>query len=156
LGEIPVATVQRVVTVALAVILFDGGMHIGWRRFRQAAGPVIWVGVAGAFLTAGALAILAHGQLGLACWSAHGPSRFTATSHDCRSTGIGARGAMTRYRSQCPQVAVAERLGSPWRCTLQPEMSRSICRLHVRKLISIVRQPMLIATTRCYLIQMLW
>jgi potassium/hydrogen antiporter len=70
LGEIPVTTVQRVVTVALAVILFDGGMHIGWRRFRQAAGPVIWVGVAGTFLTAGALAILAHSLFGLAWWSA--------------------------------------------------------------------------------------
>jgi potassium/hydrogen antiporter len=70
LGEIPVTTVQRVVTVALAVILFDGGMHIGWRRFRQAAGPVIWVGVAGTFLTAGALAVLAHSLFGLAWWSA--------------------------------------------------------------------------------------
>ena len=26
-------TVERLVTVALVVILFDGGMHIGWRRF---------------------------------------------------------------------------------------------------------------------------
>ena len=34
---LPVTTVERVVTVALAVILFDGGMHIGRRRFRTAA-----------------------------------------------------------------------------------------------------------------------
>jgi cell volume regulation protein A len=60
LGEVSVTTVQRVVTVALAVILFDGGMHIGWRRFRQAAGAVVWVGVAGTFVTAAALAVLAH------------------------------------------------------------------------------------------------
>jgi potassium/hydrogen antiporter len=65
LGEVSVTTVQRVVTVALAVILFDGGMHIGWRRFREAAGPVIWVGVAGTFVTAAALAALAHILFGL-------------------------------------------------------------------------------------------
>jgi potassium/hydrogen antiporter len=60
LGQLSVTTVQRVVTVALAVILFDGGMRIGWRRFRAAAGPVVWVGVAGTFVTAAALAALAH------------------------------------------------------------------------------------------------
>ena len=65
LGELSVTTVQRVVSVALAVILFDGGMHMGWQRFRSAAGPVVWVGVAGTFVTAAALAILAHGLFGL-------------------------------------------------------------------------------------------
>jgi potassium/hydrogen antiporter len=60
LGRVSVTTVQQVVTVALAVILFDGGMQIGWRRFRAAAGPVVWVGVAGTFVTAAALATLAH------------------------------------------------------------------------------------------------
>jgi cell volume regulation protein A len=65
LGELSVTTVQRVVSVALAVILFDGGMHMGWQRFRSAAGPVVWVGVAGTFVTAAALAMLAHGLFGL-------------------------------------------------------------------------------------------
>src|SRR5919204_6498537 len=65
LGQVSVTTVQRVVTVALAVSLFDGGMHIGWRRFCQAAGPVVWVGVAGTFLTAAALAAFAHALFGL-------------------------------------------------------------------------------------------
>ena len=37
-AALPVTTVERVVTVALAIILFDGGMHIGRRRFRTAAG----------------------------------------------------------------------------------------------------------------------
>jgi hypothetical protein len=36
------------------------------------------------------------------------------------------------------------------------EMSRSICQILAAELISIVRQPVLIAATRCYLIQMLW
>jgi potassium/hydrogen antiporter len=70
LGEVSVTTVQRVVTVALVVILFEGGMHIGWRRFRQAAGPVVWVGVAGTFVTAAALATLAHALFGLDWWAA--------------------------------------------------------------------------------------
>jgi potassium/hydrogen antiporter len=70
LGQVSVTTVQRVVTVALAVILFDGGMQIGWRRFHQAAGPVIWVGVAGTFVTAAALAAFAHALFGLDWWAA--------------------------------------------------------------------------------------
>lgn len=52
--------VQRIVTVALAVILFDGGMSIGWRRFRTAGGPIAWLGVVGTFVTAAAVAVLAH------------------------------------------------------------------------------------------------
>jgi potassium/hydrogen antiporter len=60
LGRLSIDTVQRAVTVALIVLLFDGGMHIGWRRFRSAAGAVLWIGTAGTFVTAGALAVLAH------------------------------------------------------------------------------------------------
>ncbi|HVV19534.1 MAG TPA: potassium/proton antiporter [Pseudonocardiaceae bacterium] len=63
-------TVQRLVTVALVVILFDGGMHIGWRRFRSAASAVAWVGVLGTLVTAGAVAGLAHLVLGLAWFPA--------------------------------------------------------------------------------------
>ncbi len=60
LAHIPVHTVERVVTVALVIILFDGGMHIGWARFRSAAGAVVWLGVAGTFVTAAGIAIVAH------------------------------------------------------------------------------------------------
>jgi potassium/hydrogen antiporter len=70
LGQLSVTTVQRVVSVALVVILFDGGMHIGWQRFRTAAGPVVWVGVAGTFITAAALAALAYALFGLHWWTA--------------------------------------------------------------------------------------
>jgi cell volume regulation protein A len=51
---------QRIVTVALAVILFDGGMHIGWPKMRKAVGAVAWIGVAGTAVTAGALTLCAH------------------------------------------------------------------------------------------------
>src|SRR4051794_3829116 len=43
--------VERIVTVAFLCILFDGGLSIGARRFRAAAGPIVWTGVAGTFLT---------------------------------------------------------------------------------------------------------
>ena len=56
----PHRTVERLVTVALVVILFDGGMHIGWRRFRGAAVPIASAGVIGTFLTTIAVAVLAH------------------------------------------------------------------------------------------------
>ncbi|WP_412538602.1 cation:proton antiporter [Longispora sp. K20-0274] len=55
-----VTTIQRVVTIALVVILFDGGMNIGRRRLRTAAGAIVWIGVAGTFVTAAAVAYAAH------------------------------------------------------------------------------------------------
>ena len=57
--------VERVVTVALLCILFDGGMHLGWSRFRRSAAPITVIGVAGTFLTAAAAAVLAHVAFGL-------------------------------------------------------------------------------------------
>ena len=38
-------------TLALIVILFDGGMSIGMRRFRAAAVPIAILGVVGTFVT---------------------------------------------------------------------------------------------------------
>lgn len=57
---VPIRAVEQVVTVALAVILFDGGMHIGWRRFKAAAAPIISLGIIGTFLTTASMAFLAH------------------------------------------------------------------------------------------------
>jgi cell volume regulation protein A len=53
-------TVERTGVVALIVILFDGGMHVGWRRFRASAVPITTLGVLGTFATAGLIAVLAH------------------------------------------------------------------------------------------------
>jgi potassium/hydrogen antiporter len=64
LNAMRVATVQNVVTGALVLILFEGGMHIGWRRLRPVVGPVLWVGVAGTVVTAGGITLLAHAVLG--------------------------------------------------------------------------------------------
>ena len=65
LGAVPVGVVQRVTTVALVMILFDGGMHIGRRRLRTAVGAVAWLGTAGTFLAAGVAAAAAHFLFGL-------------------------------------------------------------------------------------------
>lgn len=62
--------VERLVTVALLFILFDGGLHIGWRRFRAAAGPIAVAGVLGTFLTVGAAGLLLHLGFGLAWFGA--------------------------------------------------------------------------------------
>lgn len=51
---------ERVVSIALVFILFDGGMHIGWARFRASLGPIAWIGIAGTAVTAAALAVAAH------------------------------------------------------------------------------------------------
>jgi cell volume regulation protein A len=61
----PQQTVERVVTVALVLILFDGGQHIGRSRFRAAAGPIAVVGVLGTFLTVAAAAVLIHFALSI-------------------------------------------------------------------------------------------
>jgi len=57
---LPARTVQDVVSVALAIILFDGGMHIGWRRFRSTASAIVWTGVAGTLVTAAGATLAAH------------------------------------------------------------------------------------------------
>jgi cell volume regulation protein A len=64
-STLPVRDVQKVVTVALAIILFDGGMHIGWRKFRSAAGAIVWTGIAGTLVTAAGTALAAHFVIGL-------------------------------------------------------------------------------------------
>ena len=56
--------VERLTVVALVVILFDGGLHIGLRRFRASAGPILALGVLGTFATAGLVAVAAHYVLG--------------------------------------------------------------------------------------------
>jgi cell volume regulation protein A len=66
LGEtISFVTVERIGVVALIVILFDGGMDIGWRRFRVAAVPILSLGVLGTFASAGLIAVAAHVLLDL-------------------------------------------------------------------------------------------
>jgi cell volume regulation protein A len=48
------------VTVALIAILFNGGLDIGWPRFRANAGAIVWLGVVGTFVTAAAVALAGH------------------------------------------------------------------------------------------------
>jgi cell volume regulation protein A len=52
--------VQSVVTLALVVILFEGGQKIGLRRFRRSAVPILALGVLGTFATAALLTVAAH------------------------------------------------------------------------------------------------
>jgi cell volume regulation protein A len=52
--------VQRVATLALIVILFEGGQKIGLGRFRRSALPILTLGVVGTFATAALLAVAAH------------------------------------------------------------------------------------------------
>ena len=66
-----ITEVQRLTTVALVVILFDGGMSMGLRRFRVAAAPIVLLGLVGTFATAGLVALAAHGLLGLS-WTVSG------------------------------------------------------------------------------------
>jgi cell volume regulation protein A len=60
---VPIRTVERIGVVALIVILFDGGMHVGWRRFRASAFPIASLGVLGTFGTAAVVALFAHAAL---------------------------------------------------------------------------------------------
>jgi potassium/hydrogen antiporter len=61
--------VQRIATLALVVILFEGGSKIGRRRFRSAAAPILALGIVGTFATAGLLMVAVHYLLGLS-WTA--------------------------------------------------------------------------------------
>jgi cell volume regulation protein A len=64
-AALPASTVEHVVTLALAIILFDGGMHIGRRRFRTAAAAIIWTGIAGTLVTAAGTAVAARYVAGM-------------------------------------------------------------------------------------------
>src|SRR5664280_3649322 len=48
----------------------DGGMHIGWSRFRPAGYAGLAIGVVGTFATAAAVALLAQVGFGLGWWRA--------------------------------------------------------------------------------------
>src|SRR5262249_29263145 len=57
--------VERICLVALIVILFDGGMDIGLRRFHRSLWPITALGVPGTFAVAGLLGVFIHVVLGL-------------------------------------------------------------------------------------------
>ncbi|ORV61576.1 hypothetical protein AWC03_09575 [Mycobacterium europaeum] len=62
--------VQQVITVALVLVLFDGGMHIGPARFRRAVAPILSVGVLGTGLTAAGAALVLHYACGISWFPA--------------------------------------------------------------------------------------
>ena len=49
--------------VALIIILFEGGMDVGWRRFRRSWHEITVLGVVGTFGTALLIALFAHAAL---------------------------------------------------------------------------------------------
>lgn len=57
--------VERVITIALVLVLFDGGMHIGPARFRRAVAPILSLGVLGTALTATGAALMLHYACGI-------------------------------------------------------------------------------------------
>ena len=70
-GVLTFEDVQRIVTLALVVILFEGGSNIGLRRFRASAAPILALGVLGTFGTAALVAVAAHYALGFS-WTVAG------------------------------------------------------------------------------------
>jgi cell volume regulation protein A len=64
LGELSFQTVERMGVAALIPILFDGGLRIGWRRFRATAVPIGVLGIGGTFMVAAVVAAAAHFLVG--------------------------------------------------------------------------------------------
>ena len=58
--QVSILDVERVAVVALILILFDGGMRVGWKRFRVSAVPISVLGVFGTFTTAALIAVVGH------------------------------------------------------------------------------------------------
>jgi potassium/hydrogen antiporter len=66
LGDaLSIRDVERIAVLALIVILFDGGMRVGWTRFRESAAPIVSLGLLGTFATAGLVTVGAHYLLDL-------------------------------------------------------------------------------------------
>jgi cell volume regulation protein A len=63
-NELSIRDVERIAVVALVVILFDGGMRIGWSRFRASVFPIVSLGLLGTFATAGLMTLAARFLLG--------------------------------------------------------------------------------------------
>jgi potassium/hydrogen antiporter len=60
-GEgLSIRSVERITVVALIVILFDGGLNVGWHRFRTALPAIGLLGIVGTAGTAALVAVLAH------------------------------------------------------------------------------------------------
>jgi cell volume regulation protein A len=55
--ELSIKDVERIAVIALVVILFDGGLRIGWKRFRPEIGLISLLGVVGTFATAGLMTL---------------------------------------------------------------------------------------------------
>jgi potassium/hydrogen antiporter len=60
LSVLSIESASRIGVVALIVILFEGGMHVGWRRFRRSWVEITALGVIGTFGTAVLIALFAH------------------------------------------------------------------------------------------------
>jgi cell volume regulation protein A len=69
--QLSIRDVERIAVVALIAILFDGGMRVGWRRFRASLVPIGALGVLGTFATAGAMTVAARYLFGFD-WTAAG------------------------------------------------------------------------------------
>ncbi len=69
--HVSIREVERIGVIALIIILFDGGMHVGWRRLRASALEIASLGIVGTFATAGLMALAAHWLFGFS-WIAAG------------------------------------------------------------------------------------
>ena len=63
LAVVSIETATRIGAVALIIILFEGGMDVGWRRFRRSWPEITILGVLGTFGTAFLIAVFAHSAL---------------------------------------------------------------------------------------------
>lgn len=63
--ELPTTAVERIGIVALVIIVFDGGLHIGWARFSTVLWPVLVLGALGTVVTAALLGAASYVLLGL-------------------------------------------------------------------------------------------
>jgi potassium/hydrogen antiporter len=69
--ELSIKDVERIAVVALVAILFDGGMRIGWPRFRASIVPIASLGVIGTFATAGLMTLAGRYLFGFS-WTTAG------------------------------------------------------------------------------------
>ena len=93
------SSVERIATVALIVILFDGGASIGLRRFRAAAVPIALARRARApSRPPGSSRGFAHWALGLG-WMTAGPARRRGRADRSGGDVLGARRPRDRGRT---------------------------------------------------------
>jgi NhaP-type Na+/H+ and K+/H+ antiporter len=109
---VPIVTVERIAVVALIVILFNGGVDFGWRRFRASAAPILSLGLLGTFATAGLAAFALLGGVA-------GAERVYGVVFVVVLISVVGQGTLVPSVARALAIPIRERPALPWELSVR-------------------------------------